>query len=143
MSFFGLRCEGGRSKTLSPQPPDARSPARNHTLHSKSQHEKLAGIAISVTSKFAVDFAGIFDDPGVRNEYINRSSLSGGRFHRGVGGGESVRDLQGQPQEEQAEEERHARSATGEDPGPWDLNVGAVSGPVNFTSVELTKAGQG
>ena len=63
---------------------------------------------------------------------MNHSAVSGGRFYRGAGGGESVRNFQGQPQEEQEEEERRARSATGEDPGPQDLNVGALPEPVKF-----------
>ena len=48
--------------------------------------------------------------------------MSGGRSHRGGGGGESGKERQGHPQEIQEEE----RSATGKDIRPGDLSSGAL-----------------
>ena len=114
--MLGLRCEGGRSKTLSPQLAAAKSLTKNYTLHLKTQHEKVVGIAIpsllsllSILKEFLMKLASEMSKKLV-------ILVPGGRSYRGGGGRGSGKDLQGQPQEEQAEEERRARSATGEDP---------------------------
>ena len=76
----------------------------------------------SLLAELATDFGGSSYDADFRNEKINHGSFSGGRSHRGGGGGESGKELQGHPQEIQEEE----RSATGKDLRPGDKGPWAI-----------------
>ena len=94
----------------------------------------------SLLTEFAIDFGGISVDVDLRNANINPGSLSGGRSYRGGGGGESGKELQGQPQEKQEKE----RSATSEDLRPGGISFEALFLTLAFFSkIDMSWWGRG
>ena len=94
----------------------------------------------SLLAEFAIDFGGISHDAESIHENIIPGRLSGGCSYRGRGGGESGKELQGHPQENQEEE----RSATGKDLRHGGISAGALFLRLAFFPyVELSWWGRG